>query len=496
MALPEEQPTYGAPPEVQNFIENIAPRPQRPIGPPAMDAASHVAPLTAPLDPVAAQDAKLTADLEAPFPTDPRGAAARRESGEFNLPFPLDPRGAAGGQPAMIPVTETETTRTSTGLDKASEANINKVTEEANTAVQAAGQAKVDELKATADLERQQSREAYARGVNNYFQDWGKRQTEDEIVRETTARLEETAKFKPDRSALFHGDGGTMFGISAAIAAMAGGWLMGQGLTGGKNPYLDVIMRMIDQNAQDQVEANSATFRELERRLGSAEAARNELKARMKESVNTTIEAQTRFQKADLIQKGAAAVMAEVDRETARNRMDAAKATARTTSEVVQQRTKMVPNPMATGGIDLADPKEYATTGKVAAMENFAANAQSLAENGDLANAVGFFDSWTGPLARSINASDKDRVAKVEALRGKWELMMRADWKSEPNGQAVQERLSAISWPKNDSEIPLFLQNVREALNTADPGGRYRAAARAMGNRSNAVETGRVPVVR
>lgn len=491
MALPED-PLAHTPfaPEVAVPLTQITLNSGTPpVFNPTADPLSPAPPTTSPAAPVSA------ATTPDPFPQDPRGTAEAKEAPNA---FPLDPRGTANGQPLFIPQTTTETTDTTSGVTKETAANINAATGDANTAADTAGKAKVDELNATADLERKQGREAYGRGVNSYFESLGGIHTQDQVIRETQGRLEETAKFKPDRTALFHGDNGVLFGISAAISAMAGGWLMGQGLTGGKNPYLDVIMRMIDQNANDQVESNSLVYRELEKRLGSAEAAKRELKARMYEAVNTTVEAQSRFDKASLVQKGAASVMAQVDSEKAKNRMEAAKLTGQTASHSVQRQEKMVANPAATGGIDVSDPKEYERVGKVQNMVNFQSEVESLAESGTLADHVGWFDTgWRE--ARDLvtrNRARSPQWAKVQNMKARWEMVQRADWKTEPNGQAIQERLSLISFPQSDAEIPAFRQAVREAINTADPGGRYRQAARALGNEPNAVGSRRIPVVR
>lgn len=428
------------------------------------------------------------------WPQDPRGAADAAAGAPPAPAFPDLQPGLADRQPALIPSTTTETTRQTAGPDAATTANINAATGEVNAAAAASGAAKVDQNNATAGFERSEAQAQYGRGVNDYFSRAAEMQTQDDIVRETAAKLEDTAKFKPDRTALFHGDTGTLFGISAAVAAMAGGWLMGQGLTGGKNPYLETVMRMIDDNANDQIQANSTVYQELTRRLGTAEAAKRELKARMFEAVNSTIEAQSRFNKADLVQRGAASIMADVQAETAKNRLEAAKLTGQTTTKTVQSRTQMVANPAATGGIDLTNPKEYERVGKVADLQNFATEAEGLIKSGEMAANIGLLDetwNWVTDATRTRSPAQ----AKVEAVKARWETAMRAQWASEPNGQEVQRRLSLINWPRNDQEIPAFQQAVRGALIAADPGGRYQLAARAMGNRPAAVETRRIPVV-
>jgi hypothetical protein len=428
---------------------------------------------------------------------------SRNAAGAAASSAPPDPAKAraASMQPSMINATSTTTDKTTgtQGLDKGSKAAIQSATGEANAAATSAGNAQVQQLTDTANLERKQATDAYGRGVNQYFEAWGQRNVQDQIVRDTTQRLEQNAQFKPDRAALFRGDHGLLFGISSAIAAMAGGWMMGRGMTR-NNPFLDSITKMIDEDANDQIAQNSAVYRELTRKLGSAEAAQKELKARMYQAVNDTIESQTRFEKADLVQKGAAGVMAQVDAKVAQNKLDAAKMTADTVTRQVQTRTQnqLVPNTAAYGGVDVTDPKEYARVGKVSDLSNFASEAESLVKDGTLADNVGWFDEGWNQTKDMITRGHARTPgqARVDALKSRWELLNRADWASEPNGQETQQRLSAIAFPKNDSEIPLFQQRVREVMNAADPGGKYRFAAKAMGSRPNTVESGRTPIVR
>ncbi len=188
--------------------------------------------------------------------------------------------------------------------------------------------------------------------------------------------------------------------------------------------------------------------------------------------------------------------MARVEAEQAKNRMESAKLTAQTVTKQHQTTTQqsMVANPALTQGFDLNDPKIVRIVGDVSKLDSFASEARSLAANGKLADSVGPWDS-------SINAVTPDTLKsgdtqRVEALRAKWELIQRSGWASEPNGPAA-ERLSAIAFPKNDAGIPLFLQNVQEVLNTADPGGRYRTVARGMGQRpATAEKSNRTPIVR
>lgn len=407
-----------------------------------------------------------------------------------------DRQPAAPAQPAFISQTTTDTSTTSQGVDKAGAAGIRAAGQDVNAAAQAGGQAQADQIKATGELEQKQARDAYGRGVNDYFQQAAALQVQDDIVQETSRRLEDTAKFKPDRTALFRGDTGALFGISAAISAMAGGWLMGQGLTGGKNPYLDSVMRMIDDNAEDQIAANSHVYQVLTQKLGSAQAAQKELKARMLGAVNDTIEAQSRFEKGELVQKGAAGVMAQVQAEQAKNRLDVEKAVARQTSTTVQRKQQMVANPLAsTGGLDLGNEAVMKRLDKVGALESLVADATSLQQNGELANHTGILDEALDTVNRGLHNRSAGQK-RVEDFKAQLQLINRADWASEPNGQEIQKQLSSIGIPENDAEIPVAVERLRKILNQVDPGGRLRQARRALGDRPGASETGRAPIVR
>lgn len=432
-----------------------------------------------------------TGGAPAPYPTLAPGAADAQPASPG---FPQLTPGAAN-QPAMVPVTQTNSSTTTQGLDKASAGRVNDATGQANAAATAAGAADAHQQQAVGALDQSQAQAAYGRGVNSYFENAAALHVQDEIIQQTSARLEETARFKPDRTALFHGDNGVLFSVSAAVAAMGGGWLMGQGLTGGKNPGLEAVFHIIDDNARDQIAQNSQVYQELTRRLGSAEAAKRELKARQLQALNDTIDSYTKFERSGLVQQGAATTMARVQAEIAKNNLEAAKLTGKQVSNTVQKQTSMQPNPQAFAGVDIRDPKEYERVGKISALRDFATDAESLAKDGTIANNVGFLDSKWAWIKDAVDARDPAQ-AKLDTLKAKWELANRASWASEPNGQEVQRRLSEVGFPRNDNEIPVFLANVRAALNAADPGGRYRIAAQAMGNTPKAVESSRTPIVR
>jgi hypothetical protein len=155
-------------------------------GPLTLPGAAPPAPTSAPgtFTPVAPIDpATNPAQQPVEWPQDPRGAADRAGGAPGGDPFPMDPRGAADRQPAMIPVTQTESSTQTTGPDAATAKNINAATGDANAAAGAAGTAKVGELNATADFERKEAQGQYGRGVNDFFTRAGELQTQDEILR-------------------------------------------------------------------------------------------------------------------------------------------------------------------------------------------------------------------------------------------------------------------------------------------------------------------------
>lgn len=436
----------------------------------------------------------ISADAPAPAFPIPTPGMADQGGAPSAPPFPIPTPGMSNG-PALIPSTTTERTTTTQGVDKASAAGIRTAGDQANQAAQAAGDAQVQQLGAQAQLERRQSQEAYGRGVNEYFTRAGEIAVQDEILSTTAQKLQETARFKPDRTTLFQGDTGALFGLSAAISAMAGGWQMGQGLTGGKNPYLESVMRIIDDNANDQIRANSQVYEELTRRLGDAKAAKAELKGRMLGALAETIEAKARFEKADLVQQGAAGVLAQVRAEQAKTQLDVEKAVSQQVTKTVQSRTQMVPNPAATAGIDMQDAKNMARAERIGMLDSLLAEGEGLAKSGELAAHTGFVDEALDAPMRWFQSRSPGQK-RVEDFKAALQLINRADWASEPNGAEIQRQLSQIGVPENDAEIPQALTRLRVILNAADPGGRFRLARRAVGDRPPAPETGRVTIVR
>jgi len=173
---------------------------------------------------------------------------------------------------------------------------------------------------------------------------------QDEIQRRVDTRMQAGAAWKPDRAELFHGDSGASFGIMAAVAAMAGAWMQGRGLTG-SNPYLPTIMHMIDENVQSQVRSNSQSMQLLREQKGDIKAAIIELKQRQLHFAQLRLDGLAMKDQSDLMRAGVEKTRADMQAQDAKWEQEKRQALERTeTNKVTSSFTKEVkPNPAATG---------------------------------------------------------------------------------------------------------------------------------------------------
>jgi hypothetical protein len=90
--------------------------------------------------------------------------------------------------------------------------------------------------------------------------------------------------------------------------------------------------------------------------------------------------------------------------------------------------------------------------GHAAALERAVNELEQLYSKGDGYGAIGAYrPGWT--------LTEADR--RAQQLWAVIETQTRAGWKSEPNGQAVQERLSQINVPTRDSDVLPTLARLR-----------------------------------
>jgi hypothetical protein len=243
---------------------------------PAMGPAEGTAPATAPgvtnaPDPAAAMAAS------APKPP------AAMQSG------PPDPAQAfAASQPQYD--TTTSRTEGSSGLSadaqKRAGARLDQVgslSQKATDDEAAAKQARADyEMRATdqalSDM-AQKRREAAAEAALN-----------DHTTAEVDRRMQAASDWRPERKNMFGFGAGR--GLAAAVAVIAGGWMQGRGQTS-TNQFLPFVMKMIDDDVNDQVRTNSANIQMLREQKGDLKAAAAELKKRQLMLVDGELQAKS-----------------------------------------------------------------------------------------------------------------------------------------------------------------------------------------------------------
>ena len=156
----------------------------------------------------------------------------------------------------------------------------------------------------------------------------------DHIMGQVDKRMTAGAEWRPDRSELFHGDRGVAFGIAAAVAAMSGAWMQGRGLTG-SNPYLPTIMKMIDDNANDQVRKNSSTMQFLREQKGDLRAAAIELKQRQLRYATQRLDGLALKDQSELLKAGVEKTRAEMQAQDAKWEQEKRQALERTETNKV-----------------------------------------------------------------------------------------------------------------------------------------------------------------
>ncbi len=157
------------------------------------------------------------------------------------------------------------------------------------------------------------------------------RDINDHIQRETERKLQAGSDWRPDRAELFHGDQGVAFGLSAAVAAMAGAWMQGRGLTGA-NPYLPTIMKMIDDNVSDQVRKNSSGMQFLREQKGDLKAAALEMKQKQLRYAQQRLDGLALRDSSDIMRAGVEKTRQEMIAQNAKWEQEKRQSIERTTS--------------------------------------------------------------------------------------------------------------------------------------------------------------------
>jgi hypothetical protein len=262
----------------------------------------------------------------------------------------------SGGAPPPDFVQTTSSKESTTGLSKDDAARTQAGIGRQQAAQGRSDQSAVGIQQLQADQAKAQAVQSLASAAAGFRDVAAKQAVQDHISSEVDRRLnaggpnsKDTAGlgsvyWRPDRAELFHGDNGVAFGISAAVAAMAGAWMQGRGLTG-QNPYLPTVIKMIDDNVDDQVRQNSSAFQHLKEIKGDVKAAKLELKERQLAYVQQQADGLALRDKSEILQAGVAGLSEKLAAEREKTRNEQEKVLNRTvTNEVSRQ---MVANPAA-----------------------------------------------------------------------------------------------------------------------------------------------------
>jgi hypothetical protein len=305
----------------------------------------------APQPPVAPTPTPGFADQKAATPAAAGGAQAPTPTPGFaDRPEPA----AAPAAPAFVTLTDSKTA--SSGLDPASAARAQE-----GIARQQQAQARADESRVAKDdlearLTATRSAGLLASSAKGLEKVAAEQAVQDHIASEVDRRLNAggpnskdaagvgSVYWRPDRTELFHGDSGVAFGIAAAVAAMAGAWMQGRGLTG-SNPYLPTIMKMIDDNVNDQVRQNSTAIQHLKELKGDVKAAKLELRERQLAYTQQQVDGLALRDKSQIMQAGVAGLRDQLTAEREKTRNEQEKVLNRTVTQETSRR--MAANPAA-----------------------------------------------------------------------------------------------------------------------------------------------------
>jgi hypothetical protein len=253
-----------------------------PIAPRLNPAPQHNDPVNGPFDPTA----PVPAQGAPAAPPDPAASFAKSPYAAPAAAQPPAPPGLSGTQ---YDTTTTKTTGSS-GLradaQKRQGARLDDVKakqEQASAdevaAREARAQADVRATEAAVHAAAQRRREAAAEQAVN-----------DRIMSEVDRKMQAASDWQPDRKNMFGFGAGR--GIAAAVAIIAGGWMQGRGMTS-TNQFLPFVMKMIDDDVNDQLRNNSANIQFLREQKGDLKAAASELKKRQLMLVDSELQAKT-----------------------------------------------------------------------------------------------------------------------------------------------------------------------------------------------------------
>lgn len=250
------------------------------------------------------------------------------------------------------------------------------------------------------------------------------------------------------------------------------------------------LEKAIEDDIQDQKQSKQSRIAHWTRIFGDAEmgerAARSELNTAVgnymqyqaqQKVTDADIQAQAMQDAAALIGKGQQEAQALVDKENERLSIryqppdpKAVGALAGTIARVgVEDRDPETREALA----NAYNPGNTADRGQMTALTNEMQEVTKLEQTlnglkqwyGVGTDKENYDSSATGPWWNPGNWADNDQ--KDRELRDAWskvEVDTRTGWKAEPNGEAVQVRLSGVNMPKRDEEAPTKLLELEEEI--------------------------------
>lgn len=298
--------------------------------------------------------AAMQGEIAGPLPSGPPAAAGGAPAPEVAGPLPPE-QPAAPMPPSTMRVTEGE--ESSTGLDAASAERTGADIDASGKAMRAAGDAQDAFTDQQAKIKAARAAQMLAKATRDIEEQGAEMAVQWNIEDETNRKLAAGADWRPDRAELFGGDLGVAFGLTAAVAAMAGAWMQGRGISQ-NNPYLPTIMKMIDDNVNDQVRKNSGVMAHLREIKGDTKAAMAELKERQFRTLKQQLDAYGLKDESDIQQAGRAVASKTVDAEIAKANADQRKALNRSVTKKVS--TRVMANPAFTAAAKNQFPSRLA----------------------------------------------------------------------------------------------------------------------------------------
>lgn len=191
---------------------------------------------------------------------------------------------------ASAPQTETTTNHTtgSSGLDAAAQGRANARLDTAGEANRTALDAETEARHARADYEVRATEQALGDVAQKRREAAAEAALNERIGADVDKRMQAASDWQPDRKNMFGFGAGR--GLAAAVAIIAGGWMQGRGQTS-TNQFLPFVMKMIDEDVNDQVRTNSANIQFLREQKGDIKAAAAELKKRQLMLVDSELQA-------------------------------------------------------------------------------------------------------------------------------------------------------------------------------------------------------------